>query len=151
MFLLLFFVIKGLHCSRCTKITGCTGCEVNSEDVILTLQPCDNLAVQLGNISRWEAERVRNFVILPKIWAAGEDFHNPGIKLKWSKKKIVNWQTLQTKLIYHPILQQLKFLVRCWCRYLNLVWADGKEARSEKREVQFFPFAVNVDLLLNRK
>ena len=48
---------QGLHCSRCTKITGCTGCQIIS-DAILNLQSCDNLAVQLTKITRWEAERM---------------------------------------------------------------------------------------------
>lgn len=56
-FFYLFFLQQGRNCSHCFKINGCTGCEVNGNSII-NLQSCDNLAVQLVNISRWEAERV---------------------------------------------------------------------------------------------
>lgn len=59
---------QGVNCSRCTRITGCTGCEVNNGDMILNLQPCDNLAVQMGNISRWEAERMARCIEHDSIW-----------------------------------------------------------------------------------
>ncbi|XP_078365801.1 uncharacterized protein LOC144650037 isoform X2 [Oculina patagonica] len=58
---------QGLHCSRCTKITGCTGCQVNN-NVILNLQSCDNLAVHLTSISRWEAERMSRCVEHDSMW-----------------------------------------------------------------------------------
>ena len=57
----------GLHCSRCTKITGCTGCQIIS-DAILNLQSCDNLAVQLTNITRWEAERMCRCTEHDSMW-----------------------------------------------------------------------------------
>lgn len=58
---------QGRHCSRCTRITGCGGCQVNKE-AILSLQSCDNLAVQLTTIGRWEAERMSRCTEHESIW-----------------------------------------------------------------------------------
>ncbi|CAH3017184.1 unnamed protein product [Porites evermanni] len=82
---------QGRHCSRCTRITGCGGCQVNKE-AILNLQTCDNLAVQLKTIGRWEAERMSRCTEHESIWKPRK--REDPLKLEHCLKRFVESEKL---------------------------------------------------------
>ncbi|CAH3139172.1 unnamed protein product, partial [Porites lobata] len=82
---------QGRHCSRCTRITGCGGCQVNKE-AILSLQSCDNLAVQLTTIGRWEAERMSRCTEHESIWKPRK--REDPLKLEHCLKRFVESEKL---------------------------------------------------------